>query len=171
MIVALVTNLLLVLGLSLLAAVLARFVKRPGVLHGIWLLVLVRLFVPPLLEVGCLPPAWSEASNQSLSSAPLEPVPIVREETPPISGQPIKEVPLWVSGWSSGWQEVLLAIWLFGSIAVLLVTLRRVYRFRRVLALAVPGNSRLQQRTTRLARQLGLVRAPAVHVIPGAFLL
>ena len=169
MIVALVTNLSLVLGLSLLAAVLARFVKRPGVLHGIWLLVLVRLFVPPLLEVGCLPPAWSEASNQSLSSAPLEPVPIVREETPPISGQPIKEVPLWVSGWSSGWQEVLLAIWLFGSIAVLLVTLRRVYRLRRVLALAVPGNSRLQQRTTRLARQLGLVRAPAVHVISGRF--
>jgi len=75
MIVALVTNLLLVLGLSIVAVLAARFVKRPGVLHGIWLLLLLRLFVPPLLQVGCLPSTWFENSGRQLSLPPVEPTP------------------------------------------------------------------------------------------------
>ena len=168
MIVALVTNLSLVLGLSILAVLAARFVKRPGVLHGIWLLLLLRLFVPPLLQVSCLPASWLEGSGQQLLFPRVEPTQAVVLGKVPDSRSPIEPAPI-DGSWSFSWGQVLLGLWLLGSLVVLVVTLSRVHRFRRVLSLAVPADSRLQERTARLAQQLGLAWTPLVQLIPGRF--
>ena len=42
---------LLVLAVTLVG----RFVKRPAVMHALWLLVLIKLVTPPLFEVATFP--------------------------------------------------------------------------------------------------------------------
>ena len=42
-------------GLALLVAIAGRYVKRPAVVHALWIVVLLQLFMPPVLPVGLLP--------------------------------------------------------------------------------------------------------------------
>ena len=41
--------------LAPLVALAGRYVRRPAVLHALWIVVLLQLFMPPVVEVGLLP--------------------------------------------------------------------------------------------------------------------
>ena len=41
--------------LALAAALAGRCLKRPALVHALWIVVLLELLVPPLLEVGVIP--------------------------------------------------------------------------------------------------------------------
>lgn len=46
------SNAVLVVALALLVALLGRVWKQPAVLHVLWVLVLLKLFTPPMLTIG-----------------------------------------------------------------------------------------------------------------------
>src|SRR5262245_33912760 len=65
------SNALAACGLALAAALVARVWRRPAVVHGLWLLVLIKLLTPPILPV---PVAWPQ------TAAPVAEVTPVRDE-------------------------------------------------------------------------------------------
>src|SRR4051794_22887480 len=89
-----VSNALLAGLLALVAALVARFARRPALAHGLWLLVLLKLLTPPLLPVPIpLPSCGTESPVQEpaepnllardlVTSAPLPIAPTGLEPTP-----------------------------------------------------------------------------------------
>src|SRR5262245_8205801 len=71
--------------LALLALAAGRVCRRPAVMHGLWLLVLVKLVTPPLfsLPLRVLPP---EAPPEATAAPPVVASKPPMDE-PPISGQ------------------------------------------------------------------------------------
>src|SRR5262245_56067006 len=151
--------------MALLVTCLSRpLARRPAVVHGLWLLVLLKLITPPVYEV---PIPWPVASAgptpTSAEPAPNEVYPVaelvVRVDAPddphalavvPVEGRaecdeglkssslaPIAAPTIDVSRWIG-------VTWLAGSVVVLLLSIRRIRRFQRLLADA-RGASWLEQ--------------------------
>ncbi len=142
-----------VLSGALVAAVLAVVIillgvhlKRPAVLHLLWIIVLVKLFVPPIFEFALLPaPSAVEVTVEGVVAG--------------VAGAPAElassELGVWtVVGWS------LVALWVAGSLAVLAVTLIRLRRFTRILSQARPADQALAERIDALAVAVGCSRRP-----------
>lgn len=174
MMAALLTNLAMVLVLAASIWTLSRFVRRPALLHGLWLVVLLRLFVPPLLEVGFLPGGFGEIEPAALDSPLLDPV---SESSPKESGvnlgeelqvAQIGEVSTGMTGIFS-WKQLLVAIWGLGSLLILLGAGFRIQRFRKLLALSQPATREQQRRVDELAARMGLEQAPPLRFISGNF--
>jgi hypothetical protein len=55
---ALLSNALVATGLALAPLILNRLGRSPALVHGLWLVVLLKLVTPPLVEVPLLIP-WS----------------------------------------------------------------------------------------------------------------
>lgn len=51
-------------ALALVAAVGTRVSRRPTLIHGLWLLVLARLLMPPIFELAVVPPGRRRASRR-----------------------------------------------------------------------------------------------------------
>jgi beta-lactamase regulating signal transducer with metallopeptidase domain len=174
--------------MALLVTALSRpLARRPAILHGLWLLVLLKLVTPPFYEVPipwpvAAPPAVCVLNEPALievdtlaridggGGAPGDPreaavVPLMvdlpREEGrlspgPPSTGAASIGILRWVG-----------AIWLAGSMAVLLLSLRRILRFQRLLAEAREASWLEQEWVDDWARRLGLRRAPGLLWVPG----
>src|SRR5262245_60860587 len=74
------SNAVVAAGLAVLAALAGRVVRRPALAHAIWLLVLLKLVTPPLLNV---PIAWVDDDSPQTSPAPAA-----------VAGQPAAGAPL-----------------------------------------------------------------------------
>ena len=61
-------NALVATGVALFALCVGRFCKKPAVIHGLWLLVLIKLITPPLVPLR-LP--WTYKTAPSLAQQPL----------------------------------------------------------------------------------------------------
>jgi len=64
--------------------------------------------------------------------------------------------------------HVLVGVWLVGAVLILLTTGLRIYRFQRMLHLAVPAPADLQNDARMLAARIGMRRCPTVYVLPVA---
>jgi beta-lactamase regulating signal transducer with metallopeptidase domain len=173
-------------GLAGAVALLCRRLRpRPAVQHALWLVVLVRLLMPPLV-------AWpwpAPTAERIAQPAPPEPV----TEGPPEDPAPWVVVEDAAAGWppapSSGdgadqaeaptaapvteavprglpWEGVVLGLWLGGAMVMALLQLIRVERFRARTGHGEPAPAELLSDVATLAAQLG-VRVPAVVVVPG----
>ncbi len=180
--------------LALLALVVGAVCRRPAIVHGLWLLVLLKLVTPPLIRIAVPwpapadpPPAlpgtagdWAEVSVQSpapgeeaeegpffAAPEPREPLPLTLEQ--PLAVLPSKpEVALPESAPPPFvWAEALVIVWVAGSAAWFLLASHRVARFQNLLRLARPAPSPLRNRVERLARRLGLTACPSVWLVPG----
>ena len=158
------------------AAVLsARFVRRPDVVALLWLVVLLGFFGPPLLPIGILPrppevagswPASRTGDDGGLRPAGAGPAE-GRTAARPVAGSVSP-----ASGATNGWLDILAAVWLAGSIAVVLLALWRLARFSRLLrgttavTTSRPGVGReLERACAELARSLGLRRRPRLRLV------
>jgi beta-lactamase regulating signal transducer with metallopeptidase domain len=175
---------------ALVLAVLALSVglccrRRPALVHGLWLLVLLKLVTPPLFRVSIPWPRTADPSTPVVQ--PLETVPVVVDETPvpppvedelpplPVDeetapAEPVKapddapkEAPAAPWDWT-GWA---LAIWLTGSIGWFALAATRLLCFRRLLQHATPADADLSGRVKRLSQRLGLGEGPPVWLVPG----
>jgi beta-lactamase regulating signal transducer with metallopeptidase domain len=142
--------------LALVAFVVGAVYRRPALVHGLWLLVLLKLVTPPLLLI---PVAWPTASEV----VPVEEEPpLVTQEAPaaivvlPSAGDeksPALEPPALVDSLpdpslgtatdSPRWPQVGAIIWIAGSLVWFLLALTRLYRFRRLLRFARPAPAAL----------------------------
>jgi beta-lactamase regulating signal transducer with metallopeptidase domain len=175
--------------LALLVACLARFlVRRPAVLHCLWMLVLLKLVTPPLFEVPVWwPRSWraadatpvlASAPSDNLALAPAARVPELAfgQITTPITARG----PERAQGTDRGilevrpaalsllrrleldWLRLAATIWLAGSAAAGVAAMRRIMRFQRLLRDASPADGAIQDWVDELAANLGLERGPTV---------
>ncbi len=155
--------------------------RRPAVVHGLWLLVLVKLVTPPLVAVAvpwpAEPPESGDLSGLVVLPEPAAPAapPIAEDEAPrgvavlvdavsepePPADAAGTEPPSW------RWDHVLCGLWLAGSVGWFVLALTRVLRFQHLLRHARPAPPALRQTVAGLARRLGLRRCPEVLLLPG----
>jgi beta-lactamase regulating signal transducer with metallopeptidase domain len=166
------------------------FRRRPALVHGLWLLVLLKLLTPPLVrvplpwpdpaatrEAPAEPPAppgerfaevWHDDVGDDGAAEPF-PLPDPPSDPPAATAVPPPlraPLPPDSRAWPA-WYEALPWVWLAGSCAWFAVAGARVLRFRRLLRYARPAPAALQVRAAELADELGLRRCPPVLLVPG----
>jgi bla regulator protein blaR1 len=184
---ALLANALVAFGLALLAALVARWGRRPALAHVLWIIVLLKLVTPPLFSLQ-----WplSRAAVDESAAAPT--VPVAAED--PLPEGPVDAASLRLlidkltalraerdarlasagaaqplAAWTDAMTWVTLCgwVWLGGSIAWCGLCTWRVARFQRLLSLGWPATVELQNKAEELAKRLGLRRCPLVWIVPG----
>jgi beta-lactamase regulating signal transducer with metallopeptidase domain len=190
------TNAVMATALALLASAVGLVCRRPALVHSLWLLVLIKLITPPIwqVEIFQLPAASQE---QSISAATVDPQAVnteiadlceyqrenheglkndgkrvlAPEEFP--SAERLPDSFLVDSPTQGMWQwaslrPFLWTVWLTGTLAWLLIVVVRIIRFQRLLRYAEAAPLEVQERVQLLAECLGLTKAPAVWLVPGA---
>jgi beta-lactamase regulating signal transducer with metallopeptidase domain len=163
--------------LALLAWAASRTVRRQAVVHGLWLLALVKLVTPPIAPLPVIPAAWrlpelslapsapTVATMPTATAQPGDPLPRLPDRTsPPVASArptPVVDRPAAVSGGVGA----ILALGL-GALAVTLLAAWRFARFSRLLACARPAPPGLAGRTGALASAIGLRSSPPVLLVP-----
>jgi beta-lactamase regulating signal transducer with metallopeptidase domain len=179
-------------ALALPVALLARRLRRPALLHALWLLVLLRLIAPPAFELG-LVPRWENSSSSPAQRSAVGEL----ETSKQFAGsqgtealtQPVEQsVPrgkLEESGTISSARDLAsatrshldpgettarilkLAFFLAatGTLLLLALSLLRLVRFRRQLRGVPAGSPAFQERLARLAKPFRLDRVPRIRVV------
>jgi beta-lactamase regulating signal transducer with metallopeptidase domain len=173
-------NAVLALPLAALAAA-SSWIRRPAVTHALWLLVLLRLFMPPIWRVPLPEWAWKIAAKERVGAVTTAP-PVLEPERPlrpewaaavvesaspspvpdaPPENEPAPETP------SFSCQSIVTTFWLGGTVAVLGLAIARGTAFSRSLCYAMPAPAAWQHTCDRLARRLGLRHSPRVWLVNG----
>lgn len=137
--------------LAVAAAVAGRFVERPAVRHVLWLVVLVRLFVPRVVELSVLS-LLPSAVGASETASVLYAVSAVGTEPTASVGR--IDPMAWVG-----------SAWLIGALVVLVVAVVRLVRFRRVLRAGHSPSEQLRAVVAEVGGRLGVRRPPRVVVV------
>lgn len=139
------------IGLAGVAWVAARSRGNPSLAHGLWLLPLAVLLVPPFVSV----PVWSAGVDPA---GPVAAIGFLEAQPTPSAGA------ILVAWLRDGGKEGLVWLWLLGTASVLGWTLVRTLRFHRsLLRTSEPAPAEVQQLAREVARGLGLSAAPAVY--------
>jgi beta-lactamase regulating signal transducer with metallopeptidase domain len=184
-------------ALAVLAYVFGTLIRRPAVRNALWVIVFVRLLLPPIWNVDLPLPAatsTSDVDNAELAlnfPEGLSPVPSLAGETSIADeeGNPAEQVPdgaaLDISPPAidpppsaatpseSTWRlpdeafAGFVAIWLAGTSFVLVRSARNVIRFRRALLDSSPAPADIRRQAEHLARTIGLRRCPEILLVPG----
>jgi beta-lactamase regulating signal transducer with metallopeptidase domain len=143
----LLSNVLLASLLGLAAYVVQYRLRWPTLARILWLLVLVKLVTPPMVDVqlgGLSGPVacrlgTCRCGNHAAAQSLLN-------QTIPLG---------------------LLAAWSLGALAVGWTAWRRWRRFQRLMACAVPARGEWQSLAARLSDELGLTKTPEILAVPG----
>jgi beta-lactamase regulating signal transducer with metallopeptidase domain len=179
------SNALAATALAAVALAIARFTRRPQVAFVVWLLVLAKLLVPPLVSVplptlrppvemapasdgavrptapfALAPDATFDVLRKPALQTPGEPLVGATAEFPrPIYLEPTKpRFALPPAGF-------VVATWLVVSFCWLALAAIRMARFRRVLSHARRAPPALEQEVRTLAARLGVRRVPRVKLV------
>lgn len=111
-----------------------------------------------------VPPSSTQfdATESSAAPAPLPAEPASSWNDRTAAGASPGKLP---ANASFPWSELLLGIWLTGSLAVFSTMLIRIARFCRQVRRPWPSNPALQRQADRLAKRFGLARAPEIKVV------
>lgn len=170
-------NLLVLLGVNVLsagilfviAALISRTTKRPVLAYFVWLVVLVRLVMPPILPLPVIPGLFAPPSGPTTGT--------MNQLT--ITGTPnntaTTATPANQGGNNAWWpalstDQLLLGaalVWAGSVVLVLGLALRRISRFHRLFASSTTAEISLQERADRLATQLGLKQSPGIKLLGG----
>lgn len=172
------------LGAAVLGAMVAGLalilVRRPAVVHCLWVVVLLKLVTPPLFEVSV---GEFEDETVATLAAPLvveEPISITLtpaelaalEESSAIFEAEAVESPAALAfdavperSWSSRAWQGLMAAWLAGSAATAVLATVRVVRFQSRLRDASPAGEWVEREVAELSAAMGLRRPPRVDFI------
>lgn len=153
------SNALIAAALAVPAALATRARVNPAVVHVLWLLVLVKLFTPPVLPVRV---PWPHVAVSSAAPAPLPTgTPLVESSSSAAPSPPWRErlsdLP---------WQRVLLAMWGVGSVLMAARYAARILLVRRFLRQAAPAPDFLREIARRQSGLLGLPAVPDVVTLP-----
>ncbi len=156
--------------------------QRPALIHGLWVLVLLKLVTPSLVHLtanGNSTPAKKEHAApqlpvESSSAGPALELPADKVSMParvpatlPVQGQ-YEERPDRANVRSWPWLTTAVVGWLAGVAAWWSAVCLQMYRFRRLLQAARPAPEALGARTSRLAARLDLRKGPSVWLVPAS---
>ena len=166
--------------LALVAWTASRLVKRPAVVHGLWLLALAKLVTPPVVSLPVLP-AWRPlppgfeapavvriAPRAAGASSLIDPASLRSAAPPAPAPAPQRGGRAAAAIWPNA-ADLRLASWFVlavGLIATTCLTAWRFGRFRRLLEHAVPAPAPVTARAREIANRLRLRRAPPVLLVP-----
>jgi len=163
-------NLLVAAALAGLAALAARARARPALVHGLWLLVLVKLVTPGVwrvpLGIGAGSAPRAPASVAMLAGAAASPLPLGDALPSPLRQEPdfarrrVTDLVLPMF-------PVLPVLWALGAGLFWGVALLRAWGFARVLRFAGRAPPELLGEVRAIARRLDLPRLPEVRLLPG----
>jgi len=180
--------------IALLAWAAARVVRRHAVVHGLWLLALLKLVTPPIAPLPLLP-AWTGLPLPLGRPSPtVVVIPVPRDadtlalapataESSIARLRPSLEVPraaattglrpasattprLTTPGPRLGWRSVAWTLLAAGALAIVVLATWRFARFGRLLACARPAPPSVADRSSALAAGISLRRAPPVLLVP-----
>ncbi|MFO7907053.1 MAG: M56 family metallopeptidase [Planctomycetota bacterium] len=187
-----VSNVVVAVLLGGVAIIVERVTTKPQLTHALWVLVLVKLVTPPLIQVpvnytvaeyaasqkssGLTSTAAAEQFAKTYGTSPQRPSPNEKAPVDSVAGQELESSPARDGAANADapaglqpalavpWGKVLLAGWATGSLFWFLLAVTRLVRFRRVLRLAhrEPGNVESQVR--HIASRYGLHDVPRVLV-------
>jgi len=180
-----IENAVLVALVAPLIWAVSRLVRRPALVHALWLILLIKLVMPPLYRPAlhvphsdAVPSAmvreldqepivrWRANINVSTTSRQTDATafPLVPELTIDVPRTPlppshtVRSIETFIPTFE--------IVWLAGSLVCLLISLARIVRFSRGLRHAYPAPPELQERVAKLSRQLGLHSTPWIYFIP-----
>ncbi len=148
------------------------FRPRPSISHILWLLVLVKLLVPPLSISGWPPWPVRVKSPAPVSSAALAldtvvpTPPMIETRAPDPIASSVPESAPTRSARPFPWTPVLATAWLLGGLLVGAFFAWRTRRFRNALSAGPMAPSWLEDLVSTEAAQFGL-RAPPIRVVHG----
>jgi len=174
--------------LALAAALGTRRLRRyPAVVHALWLLVLLKLATPSLVQ---LPLSWGKVQPQAIvgnreptgsddpvarprSLAPSREVSTSHSklagDTNTLSGDNqklvIRSEPIVATAKPWPWRQVVVAIWLLGEAMWWVIVGLSTYRFHRLIRSSRSAPGELNDRLAQVAGRLGLRRVPAVSIV------
>jgi beta-lactamase regulating signal transducer with metallopeptidase domain len=174
-------NTFVALLLALFVSGLTRVWRNPPVAHLLWLIVLLKFVVPPVVQVGWPALALTEldpARGQSFAGSSLSESlpatnpphiiePSTAQTTAPAAATGLNDYDL-AASIPSIWirlQPDLLWIWLGGAIVCVLGAAMRIVNFERRLQNTLPASDRLQRLARETAGKLGLQRVPDVRYV------
>jgi beta-lactamase regulating signal transducer with metallopeptidase domain len=179
--------------IALLAWAASRVVRRNALVHGLWLLALVKLVTPPIAPVPLLP-AWTglppllsrpsptvvvipapRAAEGLVQPMPSEVEPsLVRPSVgirPATSPTDLRLADATTSRPATpspptDWRTPAWAVLAMGAMAIALLAAWRFARFGRLLACARPAPPPVAARSSALAARIGLRHIPPVLLVP-----
>jgi beta-lactamase regulating signal transducer with metallopeptidase domain len=169
--------------LALGVAAIVRVGRRPALAHGLWLLVLLKLVTPPLVDVPIPLPAEGTPTSpvereKPVADPTLGPPPGMlfrpggtEEVAPvqaPVAGSLLPSDPAPAnSSQPEGleWKTIAVAVWLTGSLLWWTVASIRTARFGRLLRQTRLAPDDLQARVRVFAHRLGMTRFPDVRLV------
>jgi beta-lactamase regulating signal transducer with metallopeptidase domain len=167
---AMLGNAVVAAGLSLLALAAGRVFRSPAVRHAAWVLVLLKLVTPPLVQVPLfvLPASWGEPFAEPAPAA----VRVV--QSPALADTPASSAMMAIptAGWfewcrAAGAAEWALAVWVAGAVGWFVWQGRRIARFRRRVARASDAGPQVAASVCRIAKALGISGPPTVKLVTG----
>jgi beta-lactamase regulating signal transducer with metallopeptidase domain len=175
--------------LAIAVFVLAKFWRSPHLAHALWLLVLIKLITPPIVDLPIGTPfmATDDASPQKeaitavdgrtsilarandRTSTPSQPTRSLSPTFDDTAGSP-HEHTVW-SRLLAAWYLWLLAAWVAGAAVFVGTSLRRHSQLRSLLTASQDPDETLVRDAAILARRIGLAACPplrmtAYHVCP-----
>lgn len=176
--------------LALIVIALGRWIRRPAILHALWLLVFLKLFTPPLISIPISIPSQSPVLNTEPTYEPRPNSPSRHQEQIIIFEtmvdaammnheencftaeaaieEPLHEVhPSTAEESQFPWWSLLGWTWMAGSFCWLILAVSRIWRFHHLLRYADSAPAWLQREVQFLAKKLGLNHVPDVLMTPG----
>ena len=180
-------------ALAVVAVLVGLIARRPAVRHALWVLVLVRLLLPPVWTIPLpVPTGNASAVFASMHGDPIsaaDPDPKLEDDSPlaaspavtvsrgetasgpaaqdPVPVEAASPEPAPAAKFPISAFTVLGGLWLAGTAFVGLRSARRIAHFHRALRDALPAPVAIRQQAEELARVLGLRRCPAILLVPG----
>jgi TonB family protein len=137
------------LVVAVVVAVITRRLRWPTAIHLLWLVVLVRLVVPPVVGVPILPAVTAPDASGLVS---IEAASVGLAEAGDRAGFPV--------------ERAAALLWVLGALAIGAVATVRSVRLGRVLEATAPPDAALQRRIEKLAEKLG-VSPPRTLLVAG----
>jgi bla regulator protein BlaR1 len=168
-----VTNAAWAAVLAVVAALAIRWVRgRPALIHGLWVLVLLKLVMPSLPTVPLPWLAKAETHDGDAGAFTFDERRDDDRAVLPDDGAAVAIVPTLeppgrqVWRWSPSWRGVLIAVWIAGGLIWWTALARQTWRFQRLLRASRPASEDLRARAEQIAGKLGLRRAPTIEIVP-----
>jgi bla regulator protein blaR1 len=170
--------------LAIMVSGICRFIQRPIVRNLLWLVVLVRLFLPPIWTIPIVGNVTSIPESHKSSTILREEVlapeesfdyelfsnietpskPTIETDLPRSYEEPVGTV---ISNERNDLPLLLFGIWFVGSVSIAIRAWVRIRRFQRCMQNGVPAPDSIQDRVRELALRWGIGSPPEVWIVPG----